>query len=203
MGGLQGICRPASKLPSRSSVTVHSQGDSPIFAAIGTTPHRAKVVLAAKIGTVPVNGYAPQDPLNPLQSGRLETQITTPRWRSYVPNRHTHRNVARPGGRPFSADDRQGGAEDQDRQALFSRGLPRRDARSGLSNLGRFALGGRLPRSLDAGSVLQTPRRLSGNQLRPTVGNPKNPRSGQRRRGRRLRSRDLPAPVPLRSATDA
>ncbi len=48
------VCGPGNR---------HTQGDSPIFAAMGTTPYCAKVLLAAKIGTVPVNGYAARKPL--------------------------------------------------------------------------------------------------------------------------------------------
>ena len=83
-------------------------------------------------------------------------------------------------GRPVPADDRQGGVEDQDGQALLSRRLSRRQPRGELSHLGRFALGRRLPRPLDARRVLQAPRRLPRDQLRPATGNPQDPRGRSR-----------------------
>ena len=45
--------------------------------------------------------------------------------------------------------------------------------------------------------------RLSGNEFRAAVGDPQDPRSGRRRRGRRIRSELLPAPVAFRPAGDA
>ena len=106
---------------------------------------------------------------------------------------HAHsrpfRHAARPRGRHVRPHDLEGATYDAGRQALLSGRLSRRRPRGGFSDLGQFALGGRMPRQVDARHVLQGPRRLSRNELRPAARYPQDPRGLRRRRGRRLRPR--------------
>ena len=71
---------------------------------------------------------------------------------------HAHsrpfRHAARPGGRHVRPHDFEGATYHAGRQAVLSRGLSRQQPRGGFSDLGQFALGGRVPRHVDARDIL-------------------------------------------------
>src|SRR5208282_6913426 len=96
----------------------------------------------------------------------------------------------------------EGAAYNPGRQALLSGWLSRWRTRGRLSDLGQLSLGSRMPRQMDTWGILQNPRRLSRNELRPPDRHSQDPRSLRRRHGRRLRPDALPAAVALQPAAD-
>ncbi len=80
-------------------------------------------------------------------------------------------------------------------EAVLQGDLPRRPPGGELSDLERRPPGRRLPAAVDAGRVLQGPRRPARDELRAATGTPQDPRGDRCRRGGRLRSDDVFTPI--------
>ena len=141
LGNLQRICRRRLQLaqPLLKGRATSLQSDAAALScdvdAVGerSSPRRLCGGHArSSLRTIPNRSVrAASSPIFPLTWRANRLPRTPQSLTSHAPHhahRHALRNVARPGGRPVPADDRQGGIEDQDGQAVLPRRLSRRRA---------------------------------------------------------------------------